>query len=147
MATIGAMARDGKIEMLANVRLFSALNKKELTLVGRNADQASVSAGTTVVSEGTPGHEFYLILEGTAIVRRNGRKVATLGPGDYFGELALLDGGIRSASVVADTDLKVLVLGQREFLGVLEQVPAVTTKILEHMAHRLREADARAPSH
>lgn len=141
------MARDGKIELLSNVRLFSALNKKELTLVGRNADQASVSGGTTVVTEGTPGHEFYLIMEGTAVVRRNGRKVATLGAGDYFGELALLDGGIRDATVTAETDLSVLVLGQREFFGVLEQVPAVTEKILATMAKRLREADTRAPSH
>jgi CRP/FNR family cyclic AMP-dependent transcriptional regulator len=141
------MARDAKLEMLSNVRLFSALNRKELTLVGKSADQATVAAGQPVVTEGSPGHEFYLILDGSAVVRRNGRKVATLGPGDYFGELALLDGGIRSASVTAESELKVLVIAQREFFSVLDGVPAVTVKILANMAHRLREADVRATSH
>ena len=141
------MARDGKLELLSKVGLFSALNRKELTLVGKSADPAAVRSGTTVVSEGTPGHEFYLILEGTAVVRRNGRKVATLGPGNYFGELALLDNGVRSATVVAETDLSVLIIGQRQFFGVLEEVPAVSLKLLANMAHRLREADTRATSH
>ena len=141
------MARDGKLELLANVRLFSTLNRKELTLIGKSADQVPVAAGTTIVTEGTPGHEFYLIVDGSAVVRRNGRKVATLGPGDYFGELALLDGGTRSASVVAETDLNVLVIGQRQFFGVLEGVPTVTVKLLATMAHRLREQDVRATSH
>ena len=142
-----AMARDGKIELLSNVRLFGALNRKELNLIGRSADQVAVPAGVTVVTEGETGHEFYLILEGTAVVRRNGRKVATLGPGDYFGELAILDGGTRSATVSAETALSMLVIGQRQFIGVLDEVPAVAVKLLAAMAHRLREADARAPSH
>ncbi len=76
-------------------------------------------------------------------MQRNGRKVATLGPGDYFGELALLDRGPRNATVKADGDMEILVLGQREFSGVLDEVPTIAHKLLSSMATRLREADAK----
>jgi len=138
---------DSKVAQLAKVRLFSSLNKKELGLVAKASDVVSVPAGTQIVTEGTSGREFYLLLEGSATVRRNGRKIATLGPGDYFGEMALLDRGPRSATVVADTDCSLLVLGQREFLAVIDQVPVVALKLLVSMAARLREADAKAYSH
>jgi CRP-like cAMP-binding protein len=141
------MARDSKLEHLGQVRLFSALNKKELTLLGRASDELQVSSGKVIVEEGTVGREFFLILEGQAVVRRGGRKVAILGPGQYFGELALLDRAPRNATVVAETDMLVLVLGQREFAGILDGLPPVSMKLLQAMAHRLREADARATSH
>jgi CRP/FNR family cyclic AMP-dependent transcriptional regulator len=141
------MARDDKLDLLADVGLFSGLNRKELTLVGRSADQVRAPSGTVLVEEGKPGHEFYLLLDGSAVVRRSGRRIATLGPGSYFGELAILDGGTRSATVVADSDVTMLVLGQRQFLGVLAEIPTVAAKLLASMAHRLREADAKATSH
>lgn len=141
------MAKDEKLEHLAQVRLFSTLNKKQLSLVGKASDEVRVPAGKVLVTEGTAGHEFYLILGGQAIVRRGGRRVAMLGPGQYFGELSLLDRGPRTATVVADTDMALLVLGQREFAAILESVPIVAHKLLEAMAHRLRECDSRATSH
>lgn len=141
------MAVDRKLEHLANVRMFSALSKKELNMVARAADVVTLKAGTDVVTEGTTGHEFFLILDGQASVRRGGRKVATLGPGDYFGELALLDRCPRSATIVAETPLEVAVIGQREFMAVLDEVPPVSHKLLVTMAHRLREADTKAVSH
>jgi CRP-like cAMP-binding protein len=141
------MAKDGKLDHLAQVRLFSALNKKELALIGRASDELRVSSGKVLVEEGTPGREFFLILEGQASVLRGGRRVALLGPGQYFGELALLDRSPRNATVMADTEMLVLVLGQREFAGVLDALPSVSTKLLQAMAHRLREADAKATSH
>lgn len=141
------MARDGKLEMLAEVRLFSGLTKRELTEIGKRADTATAHAGEEIVREGARGHEFFLIVNGTAVVRRNQRKVATLGPGDYFGELAILDGGVRTATVLAESDLTLLVIGQREFMSVLTQVPTLASKLLASMAHRLREADTRAPTH
>ena len=138
------MARkDSKLDHLAQVRLFRACSRKELTTIGRASDEVRVSAGKTIVEEGQTGHEFFLILEGNASVTRNGRKVATLGPGDYFGELALLDRGPRNATVKADGDMEVLVLGQREFSGVLDEVPTIAHKLLSSMATRLREADAK----
>jgi CRP-like cAMP-binding protein len=141
------MPADAKLDHLANVRLFSSLNKKELRLVGRASDEIAVKAGSEIVKEGSAGHEFFLILTGSATVRRNGRKVTTLGPGNYFGEMALLDRGPRSATIVADTDMELVVIGQREFLGVLDEVPEVAHKLLISMAARLRDADTKALSH
>ncbi len=141
------MAADRKIEHLAQVKMFSSLNKKELGLVSRASDVVTVPEGTDIVKEGEIGHEFYLILAGTATVRRKGRKLATLQSGDYFGEMALLDRGPRSATVTADGHCELLVIGQREFMSVLDQVPPVAHKLLVNMATRLREADTRALSH
>jgi len=138
------MARDTKLTHLSNVRLFSALSNRELVRIGRVAEQVKVPAGKVVVQEGSSGHEFFLILEGQATVRRNGRKVATLGPGQYFGELALLDRAPRNATVEADTAMTLIVVGQREFSGLLDEIPGLAHKILRSMATRLREADARA---
>jgi CRP/FNR family transcriptional regulator, cyclic AMP receptor protein len=85
-----------------------------------------------------------VIIEGTATVRRNGRKVATFGPGDHFGELALLDGGPRTATVTADTPLKLLVIGQREFSGVLDEVPGLAQKVMLSLAQTIRSLDQKA---
>ena len=100
--------------------------------------------GRLLCEQGTIGREFFLIVSGQASVKRNNRKVATLGPGQYFGELALLDRRPRSASVTSDTDMTLLVLGQRQFNGVLDAVPALSRKLLSAMSTRLREADEKA---
>ena len=138
------MARkDEKLDQLGRMWLFSACTKKDLQVIGRASDEVTVPAGKTLTEEGKPGHEFYLILDGEASVKAKGRKVATLGPGDYFGELALLTRAPRDATVVADSDMELLVLGQREFSGVLDEVPGIAHKLLGSMAERLREADLR----
>ena len=142
------MPKDNKLDHLAQVRLFSALSKKELTQIGRASDEVTVAAGKEIVKEGSAGHEFFLILEGTATVKRNGRKIATLGPGQYFGELSLLvRGQARNATVVADTDMRLLVLGQREFSGLLDEVRGLAHKLLSTMATRLADADAKSVTH
>lgn len=141
------MAADRKLDSLSKVKMFSSLNKKELGLIARVSDVVRVAGGTEIVTEGRIGHEFYLILSGSASVRRRGRRVASLGPGSYFGEMALLDNGPRTATVAADEDCELLVLGQRELMSVLDRVPVVAQKLLVNMASRLREADTRAVSH
>jgi CRP/FNR family transcriptional regulator, cyclic AMP receptor protein len=128
-------------DRLAAVPLFSALSKKELTQVDRAADELDVKTGQEIVTQGRTGHEFFLILSGEATVQRDGQDVATLGPDQYFGELALLDRGPRSATVIAKTDMKLLVLGQREFGGLLDSVPGIAAKLLANVAQRLRAAD------
>jgi len=95
--------RDQFIEHLAQVPLFSALSRKELNLVARRAEDVVVPAGKVLVSEGETGQQFFVIMSGTATLTRRGRKIATLGPGDAFGELALLDKHPRNATAVADT--------------------------------------------
>ena len=139
--------KDEYLEHLAKVPLFSACSKKELQNIARASDAVEIPAGKVLVEEGKPGHEFFLIINGNASVKRGKREVAKLGAGQYFGELALLDRGPRSASVIAKDDMEVLVLGQREFAGVIDEVPTLAHKLLTSMAHRLREADAKAYSH
>ncbi len=139
------MARhDVFIDHLQQVPLFAACSRKDLQLVARRAEDVRVPAGKALVSEGETGHEFFVILSGQARVTRHGRKIATLGPGGAFGELALLDKAPRNASVIADTDMELVVLGQREFAGIVDEVPGFARKLLAGMAKRLREADARS---
>jgi CRP-like cAMP-binding protein len=97
-----------------------------------------------LVEQGRIGMEFFLIVDGSAAVTRSGKKVATLGPGAHFGELALLDRRPRSASVTSETDMDVLVLSQRQFNTLLAAVPTIARKMLAALADRLREADALA---
>lgn len=141
------MARDPKVDHLADVRLFSGLPRRDLESIAKIADIVPMKAGTEIVRQGGVGHEFYLIVEGTATVERDGSAIATLGPGHYFGELALLAHAMRNATVVADTDIEAVVIGQREFATVLAEVPGVAATLLTTMAQRLSEADASAASH
>ena len=139
--------KDRYLEVLTSVPLFSACSKKDLQTIARASDEVHVEPGKMLVEEGRTGHEFFAIIDGKAKVVRGGRKIATLGPGQYFGELALLSREPRSASVISETDMDVIVLGQREFAGVIDAVPSMAHKLLAAMANRLREADTKAVSH
>ena len=134
--------RDTFTAHLAQVSLFSACSKKDLSLVARRAEDVRVDAGKVLVSEGATGAEFFVILEGAAKVARHGREVATLGPGDFFGDLALLDRAPRNATVTATTPMELVVLGQREFAGLIDEVPGFAHKLLAGLARRLRAYDA-----
>jgi CRP/FNR family transcriptional regulator, cyclic AMP receptor protein len=137
------MARhDVFIDHLAEVPLFSACSKKDLQLVARRAEDVKVDAGRLLVNEGDAGTEFFVIIEGNASVTRHGQKVADLGPGGFFGDLALLDRAPRNASVKAETPMELVVLGQREFAGIIDDVPEFAHKLLAGLARRLRESDA-----
>jgi CRP-like cAMP-binding protein len=137
------MARsDSFVETLATVPLFSACSKKELQLVAKSADQVTYPAGKAVVTEGAAGSEFFVILDGQARVERHGKEVAMLGPGGFFGDLALLDRAPRNATVIANSELEVAKLGQRAFDALLDH-PGFSKKLLAGLARRLREQDAR----
>jgi CRP-like cAMP-binding protein len=139
------MARkDAFTEHLAAVPLFSACSKKELQLVARRAEDVTVEPGKVLVREGAAGAEFFVIVEGTAEVSRHGNKVAELGPGAFFGDLALLDKAPRNATVTAVTPMELVVLGQREFAGIIDEVPGFAHKLLAGLAHRLRQYDAQS---
>ena len=137
------MAHDDPfVDHLQRVTFFSACSRKDLRKVAKRSEERQVAAGTTIVKEGDNGSEFFVILEGSASVSRQGHKVATLGPGSGFGELSLLlDNVPRNATVVADTDTELLVVGQRQFIRLLDEVPGFVRKMLAGTAHRLREAD------
>jgi CRP/FNR family transcriptional regulator, cyclic AMP receptor protein len=129
---------------LSKIWLFSTSSAKDLRTIRRALEEVTVPPDRILCEQGTIGREFFLIVGGEASVRRNGRKIATLGPGQYFGELALLDRRPRSATVASETEMDLLVLGQRQFNGVLDAVPALSRKMLAAMATRLREADEKA---
>ena len=126
---------------LAAVPLFSACSKRDLQIVARHTEVVEVPAGTEVIEEGGKGDAFFFILAGEVVVRRRGRKVATLGPGQFFGELALLDPAPRDATVMAESPLTLGVLGARAFRAIVRDVPNMSEKLLRGMAQRLREAD------
>jgi len=138
------MTSGGDVLDLSKIWLFSTSSAKDLRTIRKALEEVRVPPGRLLTDQGSIGLEFFLIVAGQASVRRNNRKVATLGPGQYFGELALLDRRPRSASVTSDTDMTLLVLGQRQFNGVLDAVPALSRKLLSAMATRLREADDKA---
>jgi CRP/FNR family transcriptional regulator, cyclic AMP receptor protein len=126
---------------LTEIPLFSACSKRELQTVSGLTTALTIPAGKVVTSEGQPGREFVVILEGKATVSISGTEIATLGRGDFFGEIALLDGGPRTATVIANTDLVARVISHAEFSQMLEDVPTMARKLLVGVAARLRDAD------
>ncbi|HXW34379.1 MAG TPA: cyclic nucleotide-binding domain-containing protein, partial [Acidimicrobiales bacterium] len=129
---------------LGSIWLFSACSGSELRTIRRAIEEVDVPEGRVLCEEGTVGREFFYIVDGVASVKRKNRRVATLTAGKYFGELALLDRRPRSASVTSETPMRLLVLDQRRFNGLIEAMPALAHKFLVAMASRLRDADARA---
>ncbi|MEP6661193.1 MAG: cyclic nucleotide-binding domain-containing protein [Acidimicrobiales bacterium] len=129
------------LDHLARVSFFSGCSKKDLKEIAKAADELQIKEGTTLIDQGQAGREAFIVLEGTATVKRNGKKVATLGPGAVIGELSLLDRGPRTATVMADNDMRVLVLDQRHFSGIIDTVPAIAHKLLAALAGRIRDLD------
>ena len=138
--------RDWFLERLGRIPMFAACSKKELAVIGRQADDLRFEPGKVLVREGAPGSELFLILDGKASVTVRGRDVGTIGPGDFFGELAVLDPAPRDATVTALTPMEALVVGRREFSALVAEVPPLANKLLVGMARRLREADRKLNS-
>ncbi len=129
-------------DALARVPLFSGLSPRHLRRLADLTEQHRYMEGARVVREGDVGDTFYVILEGEAkVVGRTGRAVNRLRPGDFFGEISLMDGGPRTASVVADTSLTMLALPRKAFLQVIELEPEVGVKLLNHAASMLRRLE------
>jgi CRP/FNR family cyclic AMP-dependent transcriptional regulator len=139
--------RNAKVDLLGNVRLFSTCNKRELARIAGLADEVEAPRGKVIVRQGDPGRECFVITEGKARVTMRGRRSALLGPGSFFGEMSLLDQGPRSATVTAETDMRLLVLGSREFSALINEVPPVAVRIMRGLAARLREAEPAQPQH
>jgi CRP-like cAMP-binding protein len=138
------MARQSDlIAHLGEVPLFSHCSKRDLQTLARNTEVLEFPEGARVVSQGEAGNAFYVLLDGSAIVARNGQRVGELLPGDYFGELALLDPAPRNADVVAQTPVSVARLLVKPFRQMLRDVPAMNERLLGGLARRLRDADRR----
>jgi CRP/FNR family cyclic AMP-dependent transcriptional regulator len=137
------MARDAWLTHLAQVPMFAHCSKKELQQVAQATMQISAPDGRVLAREGEPGHECFIVVEGEATVARKGEVVATIGPGDVVGELAPLTGGPRTATVTAKGPVNVLVIGQREFAALLDEIPGFANRILHELAQRYVELDER----
>ena len=129
------------LDDLRRIPLFAGCTKKELERLARAGDEVKMPAGTVLADQGQTGREAFIVLEGEVAVKRNGRKVATVGPGAIVGELSLLDHGPRTATVTCDTDCKVFVISQRHFLAMLDDVPTIGHKLMASLAGRIRELD------
>lgn len=132
---------DQKLELLKAVPLFADLDVRSLTEVERLADEVDVRAGKVLMEQGRTGHEFFVIISGRVAIDQAGRRVTVLGPGDYLGEIALVDGGPRTATATAETDSRLLVLAHREFNTLMADFPAVRDCVLRSLAKRVRAVD------
>lgn len=133
--------RSDRHDSIRSLPLFAGCSPDELDEIDRLADEVRVPAGRTVMKQGDLGQEFALLVEGRAEIVKDGVPVATIGPGDYFGEVALLDSINRTASVVATTDLRLEVLDRRGFNTLLDDLPQLSRSILKGLAHRLAELE------
>jgi CRP-like cAMP-binding protein len=128
---------DRKIEIVRSVPLFSHCGKKELEAIARTADLIVVPEGMNLVTEGQHTNEFVVIAEGSADVTRDGEKLTSLGSGDFFGEIALVTGGPRTATVTSNEESTLLVLTDRAFWPLAEEMPSIQTAVMKALAERL----------
>jgi CRP/FNR family cyclic AMP-dependent transcriptional regulator len=132
-----ALRKNAKIELLRRMPLFAQFSGRELAEVATMADELDVRQGKELTRQGRPGREFFVLVEGQADVIRDGRRVFTLGRGDFFGEISLIAKRPRTATVVATTPARVLVVTDRSFQQLLERFPSIQTKVLQALAERV----------
>ena len=131
------LSDDSKIKLIRKVPLFSRLSKKGLEEVAKIADEIDFREGKVITKEGARGHEFVVILEGSAEVQKNGRRVNTLGSGAFLGEIALVTKQPRTATVTTTKPTRALVISDRDFLTLLKRSPEVSQGIVQAMGERL----------
>ena len=129
---------DSRIDTLKAVPLFAECDDKQLAFIVTQVDEVDFTSGQDLCREGAGGGEFFIIVSGNAEVRRQGRHLRELGPGDFFGEIALLDGGPRTATVTALSPMRCLVLSRGQFHNVIRQNAIIAVSVLETLGERLR---------
>lgn len=137
------LSKNEKVALVKRIPLFAECTKAELTEIAISADEREAPEGDRLTEEGQRGREFFILVEGAVVVRRGGSKLADLGPGDWFGEIAILTYKPRTATVTALSPVRVLVLSDRAFRRVVETTPRIALKVLRSVAERL-EHDARS---
>jgi CRP/FNR family cyclic AMP-dependent transcriptional regulator len=136
------LRKNAKLELIKRVPLFSGCSKRELDEVAAIADELSIDKGKELTREGATGHEFLVLIDGSADVRRKGRKINTLGAGDFLGEIALITGTPRTATVTTTSPSRMLVVTARDFRTLLRHMPSLQLKVLEALASRLPDEHA-----
>ncbi len=135
------MNQDDKMDRLEEVPMFQECSRRQLRAVARITAIFDAPAGTVLTRVGEPGEEFFLIVAGSATVEVSPKKRVPLKPGDYFGEMSLLDGEPRSATVVAETPVRLLVISRRNFSTLLNEVPGMIQSLLATLSRRVRQAE------
>jgi CRP/FNR family transcriptional regulator, cyclic AMP receptor protein len=133
------LRKDAKVSLLSGVPLFERCSKRDLVKIGSIAQEVEYPPATLVVREGDPGSELFILVHGEVDVRRRARKIATLGAGNYFGEIALITGSPRTATVTTGTPVRALVITGRDFRKLLEDSPSIQFKVLQEVGKRLEE--------
>lgn len=136
MRLLPRTSKDQKLQALRKVPLFAGLSKRDLAAVGRIADELDLPAGKELIRESEPGRQFFILLAGEAVVRRRGRKVNTLLPGDFFGEIALLSKRPTTASVATTAPSQIAVISRGNFTRLLRESPQVQLRVLNALAER-----------
>jgi CRP/FNR family cyclic AMP-dependent transcriptional regulator len=130
-------SRDTKVEALRSASLFAGLSRKELTELAKVTEDVDLDTGKVLCKEGQTGQEFFVIMQGEVEITRRGKKLATRGSGEFFGEIALVEDVPRTATVTARTPLRFFVLTRRNFLRLLDEQPRVERKVMRALARRL----------
>jgi CRP/FNR family cyclic AMP-dependent transcriptional regulator len=133
--------RSDKVDLLRKIPLFGRLSQRQLSAVAKHADEVQLRKGTVLAKQGAQGLEAIIIVDGRARVETDGRALAELGPGDVVGEMSVIDGKPRSATVIAETPMNLLILHRRDFVSLLETVPGLQRKLLVTLCERVRQAD------
>ena len=129
---------NSKIDLIKAVPLFSGASKAELAAIAAIADQVDLPAGKTLIEEGDYGREFFVLIEGTADVTQSGKKIGKMmGPGDFFGEIALISKAPRTATITTTSPVRALVITDRAFRQLLEHSPSIQIAVLTALAERL----------
>jgi CRP/FNR family cyclic AMP-dependent transcriptional regulator len=132
-------SQDTKVKALKGAPLFEGLSRKELAQLARVSEDVEVEPGTVLCKEGDIGHEFFVIVEGKVKVTRKGRRVSVRGGGDFVGEIALIEDVPRTATVTAETPVRLFVLTRKDFRHLLDENPTVERKVMRVLARRLAE--------
>lgn len=133
--------RSEKVELLKKVPMFNNLSNRHLNEIAKYADQLSVKAGKVLAEQGDMGWEFVFILEGKTRVEKGGKVINRLASGDFFGEVSLIDRGPRTATVIAETDMTLLIVNSKSFDHLLDTVPGLQRKILISLCQYFRKAE------
>jgi CRP-like cAMP-binding protein len=135
------LSRQSKVDLLKRIPLFAGCSRAELEAVSRVADEIRFPAGRVLMRQGSPGRELVVLVEGEVTVERNGATIAVRRDGDFVGELSLVTGRPRNATVTAATDLRALVLDRRSFERLLRDVPTIAVKVVNAVGERLPPED------
>jgi CRP-like cAMP-binding protein len=138
------VARDEKLELLHSIPLFARLDRHHLERLGMLTEEVDVPPGKVLIRQGDSGDDLMVIVSGQVGVERDGARINQLGPGDFFGEIALIERGPRTATVTAEAPTRLLVVNHRDFHALMDEFPTVAAQVLLELAHRVRALEAGA---